>query len=137
MEIFSRRSFLSEPDNAVQNLKREDARIIIGVFYEDMARRVFCEVRRAQMKSVTIKRSGRWVGVGGSQTAIQSHLATLPSSSLTNKKHLLGVISSFNLFSLGLIPQSPTGHSKCHTPIIFQEGSLIRLQFLRYFSLSK
>ena len=48
IEIFSRRSFLSEPDNAVQNLKREDARIIIGVFYEDMARRVFCEVRETQ-----------------------------------------------------------------------------------------
>ena len=25
-------------------LQRQDARIIVGVFYEDMARRVFCEV---------------------------------------------------------------------------------------------
>ena len=26
-------------------LQRQDARIIVGVFYEDMARRVFCQVR--------------------------------------------------------------------------------------------
>ena len=25
--------------------QRQDARIIVGLFYEDMARRVFCEVR--------------------------------------------------------------------------------------------
>ncbi|XP_038063944.1 gamma-aminobutyric acid type B receptor subunit 1-like [Patiria miniata] len=49
MEIFSRQSFLTEPDNAIQNLKREDARIIIGVFYEDMARRVFCEVYKQKL----------------------------------------------------------------------------------------
>ncbi|XP_063966667.1 gamma-aminobutyric acid type B receptor subunit 1-like [Lytechinus pictus] len=44
MEIISRQSFLTVPDNAVQNLKRQDARIIVGVFYVGMARRVFCEV---------------------------------------------------------------------------------------------
>ena len=45
MEIVIRQSFLSEPDSAVQNLKEQDARIIVGVFYENMARKVFCEVR--------------------------------------------------------------------------------------------
>ena len=44
MEIVIRQSFLTEPDSAVQNLKEQDARIIVGVFYENMARKVFCEV---------------------------------------------------------------------------------------------
>ncbi|XP_072017779.1 gamma-aminobutyric acid type B receptor subunit 1-like [Amphiura filiformis] len=43
MEIVIRQSFLSEPDSAVLNLQDQDARIIVGVFYEDMARKVFCE----------------------------------------------------------------------------------------------
>ncbi|XP_077986305.1 gamma-aminobutyric acid type B receptor subunit 1-like isoform X2 [Glandiceps talaboti] len=49
MEIAMRQSFLTDPANAVKNLKRQDARIIVGVFYEDMARRVFCEVYKAKL----------------------------------------------------------------------------------------
>ncbi|XP_041481660.1 gamma-aminobutyric acid type B receptor subunit 1-like isoform X3 [Lytechinus variegatus] len=49
MEIISRQSFLTVPDNAVQNLKRQDARIIVGVFYVGMARRVFCEVYKQKL----------------------------------------------------------------------------------------
>lgn len=44
IEIAVRTSFLTDPTNAVRNLKRQDARIIVGLFYEDIARRVFCEV---------------------------------------------------------------------------------------------
>ncbi|GFS03764.1 gamma-aminobutyric acid (GABA) B receptor, 1 [Elysia marginata] len=43
MDIVVRQSFLTDPTNAVRNLRRQDARIIVGVFYEDMARRVFCQ----------------------------------------------------------------------------------------------
>ncbi|XP_046543396.1 gamma-aminobutyric acid type B receptor subunit 1-like [Haliotis rubra] len=44
ISIDVRQSFLTDPTNAVRTLKRGDARIIVGVFYEDMARRVFCQV---------------------------------------------------------------------------------------------
>ena len=44
IEIAVRQSFQTDPTNAVKSLKRQDARIIVGVFYEDMARKVFCEV---------------------------------------------------------------------------------------------
>ncbi|XP_064650354.1 gamma-aminobutyric acid type B receptor subunit 1-like [Lineus longissimus] len=43
IEIAIRTSFLNDPTNAVKSLKRQDARVIIGVFYEGYARRVFCE----------------------------------------------------------------------------------------------
>ncbi|KAI0216715.1 Gamma-aminobutyric acid type B receptor subunit 1 [Lamellibrachia satsuma] len=49
IEIVVRTSFLTDPTNAVHNLKRQDARIIVGVFYEDMARRVFCEVYKQKV----------------------------------------------------------------------------------------
>uniref|UniRef100_A0A8C4ND84 Gamma-aminobutyric acid (GABA) B receptor, 1b n=1 Tax=Eptatretus burgeri TaxID=7764 RepID=A0A8C4ND84_EPTBU len=44
IEISVRQSFLSNPAIAVKNLKRQDARIIVGLFYETEARKVFCEV---------------------------------------------------------------------------------------------
>ncbi|KAF6023761.1 GABBR1 [Bugula neritina] len=43
VEISIRQSFQTDPSPAVRSLKKQDARIIVGVFYEDMARRVFCE----------------------------------------------------------------------------------------------
>ncbi|XP_043533806.1 uncharacterized protein gabbr1b [Chiloscyllium plagiosum] len=44
IEISVRQSFLTDPGVAVKNLKRQDARIIVGLFYETEARKVFCEV---------------------------------------------------------------------------------------------
>ncbi|KAK3920331.1 Gamma-aminobutyric acid type B receptor subunit 1 [Frankliniella fusca] len=44
IEIVTRQSFLSEPADAVRNLRRQDARIIVGLFYVVAARRVLCEV---------------------------------------------------------------------------------------------
>lgn len=44
IEIAIRQSFQTDPTNAVKSLKRQDARIIVGVFYEDMARKVMCQV---------------------------------------------------------------------------------------------
>jgi len=32
-------------------LQRQDARIIVGVFYENMARKVFCQVSEAVIKN--------------------------------------------------------------------------------------
>ncbi|GLD72541.1 gamma-aminobutyric acid type B receptor subunit 1-like protein [Lates japonicus] len=43
IEISVRQSFLTDPAVAVKNLKRQDARIIVGLFYETEARKVFCE----------------------------------------------------------------------------------------------
>ncbi|XP_063590755.1 gamma-aminobutyric acid type B receptor subunit 1-like [Penaeus indicus] len=44
IEIVTRQSFLSDPTDAVRNLKRQDARIIVGLFYVVAARRVLCEI---------------------------------------------------------------------------------------------
>uniref|UniRef100_A0A2C9JYZ8 G-protein coupled receptors family 3 profile domain-containing protein n=1 Tax=Biomphalaria glabrata TaxID=6526 RepID=A0A2C9JYZ8_BIOGL len=49
IDIAVRQSFLTDPTNAVRNLKRQDARIIVGVFYEDMARRVFCQAYKERL----------------------------------------------------------------------------------------
>ncbi|XP_070296426.1 gamma-aminobutyric acid type B receptor subunit 1-like [Salvelinus sp. IW2-2015] len=43
IEISVRQSFLTDPAPAVKNLKRTNARIIVGLFYETEARKVFCE----------------------------------------------------------------------------------------------
>ncbi|XP_076755354.1 gamma-aminobutyric acid type B receptor subunit 1 isoform X2 [Xylocopa sonorina] len=44
IEIVTRQSFLSDPADAVRNLRRQDARIIVGLFYVVAARRVLCEL---------------------------------------------------------------------------------------------
>ncbi|KAA0201470.1 hypothetical protein HAZT_HAZT003674, partial [Hyalella azteca] len=44
VEILTRQSFLNDPTDAVKNLKRHDARIIVGLFYVVAARRVLCEI---------------------------------------------------------------------------------------------
>lgn len=49
IEIVTRQSFLSDPSDAVRNLRRQDARIIVGLFYVVAARRVLCEVYRQNL----------------------------------------------------------------------------------------
>uniref|UniRef100_A0A8P4GDM8 Gamma-aminobutyric acid (GABA) B receptor, 1b n=1 Tax=Dicentrarchus labrax TaxID=13489 RepID=A0A8P4GDM8_DICLA len=49
IEISVRQSFLTDPAVAVKNLKRQDARIIVGLFYETEARKVFCEVYKEKL----------------------------------------------------------------------------------------
>ncbi|XP_026156220.1 gamma-aminobutyric acid type B receptor subunit 1 [Mastacembelus armatus] len=49
IEISVRQSFLTDPAVAVKNLKRQDARIIVGLFYETEARQVFCEVYKEKL----------------------------------------------------------------------------------------
>lgn len=49
IEIVTRQSFLSDPADAVRNLRRQDARIIVGLFYVVAARRVLCEMYRQQL----------------------------------------------------------------------------------------
>lgn len=45
----TRQSFLSDPTDAVRNLRRQDARVIVGLFYVVAARRVLCEMYRHQL----------------------------------------------------------------------------------------
>ncbi|KOB71499.1 GABA-B receptor type 1 [Operophtera brumata] len=40
IEIVTRQSFLSDPADAVRNLRRQDARVIVGLFYVVAARRM-------------------------------------------------------------------------------------------------
>ncbi|XP_037963696.2 gamma-aminobutyric acid type B receptor subunit 1 isoform X2 [Plutella xylostella] len=49
IEIVTRQSFLSDPGDAVRNLRRQDARVIVGLFYVVAARRVLCEVYKHRL----------------------------------------------------------------------------------------
>ncbi|KAF3426656.1 hypothetical protein E2986_12436 [Frieseomelitta varia] len=49
IEIVTRQSFLSDPSDAVRNLRRQDARIIVGLFYVVAARRVLCELYQQKL----------------------------------------------------------------------------------------
>ncbi|XP_049887183.1 gamma-aminobutyric acid type B receptor subunit 1 [Pectinophora gossypiella] len=49
IEIVTRQSFLSDPSDAVRNLRRQDARVIVGLFYVVAARRVLCEVYKHRL----------------------------------------------------------------------------------------
>ncbi|KAL1138797.1 hypothetical protein AAG570_008859, partial [Ranatra chinensis] len=49
IEIVTRQSFLSDPSDAVRNLRRQDARIIVGLFYVVAARRVLCEMFKQEL----------------------------------------------------------------------------------------
>ncbi|CAG0886915.1 unnamed protein product [Darwinula stevensoni] len=49
IEILTRQSFVTDPTDAVLNLKRQDARIIIGLFYVVAARRVLCEIYKKRL----------------------------------------------------------------------------------------
>ena len=45
----TRQSFLTDPAEAVRNLERQDARIVVGLFYVVAARRVLCEIYRRDL----------------------------------------------------------------------------------------
>ncbi|XP_022239311.1 gamma-aminobutyric acid type B receptor subunit 1-like isoform X2 [Limulus polyphemus] len=49
IEIVTRQSFLTDPTDAVRNLVRQDARIIVGMFYGAAARRVLCEAYKQKV----------------------------------------------------------------------------------------
>lgn len=49
IEIITRQSFLSDPADAVRNLRRQDARVIVGLFYVVAARRVLCELYKQSL----------------------------------------------------------------------------------------
>jgi len=49
IEIVTRQSFISDPTDAVKNLRRQDARIIVGLFYVVAARRVLCEIYKQHL----------------------------------------------------------------------------------------
>ncbi|GAB6027475.1 Gamma-aminobutyric acid type B receptor subunit 1 [Chamberlinius hualienensis] len=49
IEIVTRQSFLTKPADAVRNLRRQDARIIVGLFYVGAARQVMCEAFKNQL----------------------------------------------------------------------------------------
>lgn len=49
IEILDRQTFTNDPTYAVKNLKKLDARIIVGVFYEQEARKVFCQAYKENM----------------------------------------------------------------------------------------
>ncbi|XP_042204877.1 gamma-aminobutyric acid type B receptor subunit 1-like isoform X2 [Homarus americanus] len=60
IEIVTRQSFLTDPTDAVRNLKRQDARIIVGLFYVNAARRVLCEI----YKNTLYGKSYVWFFIG-------------------------------------------------------------------------
>ena len=50
--ISTRQSFLKDPTAAVANLKRQDARIIVGLFYAKAARKVLCEIYKQVSQTI-------------------------------------------------------------------------------------
>lgn len=60
IEIVTRQSFMSDPTDAVRNLRRQDARVIVGLFYVVAARRVLCEMYRQKLYG----RSYVWFFIG-------------------------------------------------------------------------
>lgn len=53
IEIVTRQSFLSDPTDAVRNLRRQDARVIVGLFYVVAARRVLCEMYKQNLYGIS------------------------------------------------------------------------------------
>lgn len=53
IEIVTRQSFLSDPTDAVRNLRRQDARVIVGLFYVVAARRVLCELYKQNLYGIS------------------------------------------------------------------------------------
>jgi gamma-aminobutyric acid type B receptor len=49
IEIVTRVSFLTDAADAVRSLARQDARIIVGMFYKDAARKVMCEAYKQNL----------------------------------------------------------------------------------------
>lgn len=45
LQIAVRQLFDNDPSHAISNLLKDDIRIIVGLFYEEKARKVFCKVR--------------------------------------------------------------------------------------------
>ncbi|CAG9110539.1 unnamed protein product [Plutella xylostella] len=75
IEIVTRQSFLSDPGDAVRNLRRQDARVIVGLFYVVAARRVLCEVYKHRLYG----KSYVWFFIGDSKTDInKAHRVLIP-----------------------------------------------------------
>lgn len=64
IEIVTRQSFLSDPTDAVRNLHRQDARIIVGLFYVVAARRVLCEIYNLKLFTRPGERTYVWFFIG-------------------------------------------------------------------------
>ena len=47
-QIAVRQLFDNDPSHAISNLIKDDIRIIVGLFYEEKARKVFCKVSLIQ-----------------------------------------------------------------------------------------
>ncbi|CAG0888622.1 unnamed protein product [Cyprideis torosa] len=60
IEILARKSFQSNPAEAIAALKRLDARIIVGLFYAGAARKVLCEIYHQKLYG----RSYVWLLIG-------------------------------------------------------------------------
>ena len=49
IEIVNRQIFKDNPEAVVKNLKLQDARVVVGLFYEKTARKVLCEIYKNNM----------------------------------------------------------------------------------------
>ncbi|CAC5408731.1 GABBR [Mytilus coruscus] len=61
IEVLKVESFLDDPSSAVENIKKLDARIIVGFFNETMARKIFCSAFQQSMYG----KKYQWILVGG------------------------------------------------------------------------
>ncbi|CAL4133132.1 unnamed protein product, partial [Meganyctiphanes norvegica] len=49
IEIMTRQSFLTDPTDAIRNIKRQDARIVVALSYVVSARKVLCEIYKNKL----------------------------------------------------------------------------------------
>lgn len=104
IEIVTRQSFLSDPTDAVRNLRRQDARIIVGLFYVVAARRVLCEMYKQQLYG----RAYVWFFIGKCIEIKKKHSWNFSSQPLRIFCHTLHLISNFSpeTFALGASEQA-------------------------------
>lgn len=97
IEIVTRQSFLTDPTEAVRNLKRQDARIVVGLFYVVAARRVLCEIYKQKLYG----KAYVWFFIGKQMIRKKQKQKIINSSSFKFPLCFLGWYED-NWFELGL-----------------------------------
>jgi hypothetical protein len=101
IEIVTRQSFLSDPTDAVRNLRRQDARIIVGLFYVVAARRVLCEMYKQQLygRSYVWFFIGEFSGlIGGKEGGRKESLCQFPRFTIVYQMKLEFLLAIVSLF---------------------------------------
>lgn len=135
IEILTKQSFLTDPTDAVKNLARQDARIIVGMFYGAAARKVLCEAYKNKIYGkqyvwfligwyeddwYTIQDEGHNCTVEQMKQSLEGHFTTEALILNQNNKKTISGLTSQNfleryeekLKSAGYTDRKPEGHQE-------------------------